>query len=127
MNLLNKRRKHTMADELPDGSSSGYEGFCSKCKKVIKTNSQGNEIGEHICQSKKLTAMDEPKKIYINNDLANLCLKPTYIKTLKDIEFISVNRLIKRIKELEFNEIGIPFNIVNSKALLIWIKKDKDE
>jgi hypothetical protein len=43
-------------DELPDGSSSGYEGICPKCKMIIKTNIQGNELGTHVCEPKiKLT------------------------------------------------------------------------
>lgn len=38
-----------MAEELPDGTRGGYEGYCPKCNKVIKTNIQGNEIGRHEC------------------------------------------------------------------------------
>lgn len=39
-----------MANELPDGTSSGYEGYCPKCNAIIETNIQGNEIGTHICK-----------------------------------------------------------------------------
>ena len=38
-----------MADELPDGTRGGYEGYCPKCGTVIQTNIQGNEISEHNC------------------------------------------------------------------------------
>lgn len=39
-----------MGDLLPDGTIIGYEGYCSKCGKIIKTNMQGNETGEHECK-----------------------------------------------------------------------------
>lgn len=38
-----------MSDILPNGGFSGYENYCPKCKKVIKVNAQGNELGKHIC------------------------------------------------------------------------------
>jgi len=38
-----------MGEILPDGSIQGYEGYCPKCGKIIKTNSQGNEMGKHKC------------------------------------------------------------------------------
>lgn len=38
-----------MAEELPDGTRGGYEGYCPKCGMIIKTNSQGNEISSHEC------------------------------------------------------------------------------
>lgn len=38
-----------MGETLPDGTIGGYEGYCPVCGQVIKTNIQGNEIGEHTC------------------------------------------------------------------------------
>ena len=52
-------------NELPNGDSSGYEGICPKCKTVIKTNIQGNELGTHICnQMKDLENKIEERKPY---------------------------------------------------------------
>jgi len=42
-----------MGEVLPDGSIQGYQGYCPKCKKIISTNIQGNEIGTHYCKTKK--------------------------------------------------------------------------
>jgi hypothetical protein len=39
-----------MSEVLPDGSIGRYQGYCPKCKAVISTNMQGNEIGYHICK-----------------------------------------------------------------------------
>lgn len=42
-----------MGEILPDGSirtsENGYEGYCPICKKIIRTNMNGNEIGKHDC------------------------------------------------------------------------------
>ena len=38
-----------MAEILPDGSFGGYTGYCQFCSAEIKTNIQGNEIGQHEC------------------------------------------------------------------------------
>ncbi len=43
-----------MAEELPDGTMGGYQGYCPKCGEIIKTNIQGNEIGEHDCKPIKI-------------------------------------------------------------------------
>jgi len=44
-------------EPIPSGSS-GYEGYCPKCHKIIKTNIQGNELGKHNCESDQ----PEPKQ-----------------------------------------------------------------
>lgn len=42
-----------MAEILPDGSFSGYEGICQRCGKSIRTNIQGNPIDDkHNCDLK---------------------------------------------------------------------------
>lgn len=38
-----------MADEIPDGSMGGYEGYCERCGKSCKKNLNGNNIGAHAC------------------------------------------------------------------------------
>ncbi len=42
-----------MGDVLPNSTIQGYEGYCQICGTIITTNIQGNEIGNHICNTIK--------------------------------------------------------------------------
>ena len=51
-----------MGEILPNGEVGGYEGYCPNCRKVIKTNIQGNEIGSHVCNSQNKQVMKIQKQ-----------------------------------------------------------------
>lgn len=60
-----------------------YEGYCPKCKAVIKTNIQGNEIGTHDCKPidigenefLNLSKLDDATKEEFIKEVAGSCAK----------------------------------------------------
>lgn len=55
-----------MGEVLPNGEIGGYEGYCPKCHKIIKTNMQGNEIGNHACNTQNKQPMIlEKQDVYV--------------------------------------------------------------
>lgn len=57
-----------MAEILPDGSFQGYSSICSKCKKTIKVNFQGNELESHQC----IELSFQKKMSYIHQGMKNV-------------------------------------------------------
>lgn len=58
-----------MGEVLPNGEIGGYEGYCPKCHKIIKTNMQGNEIGNHDCNTQNKQPMKlEKQDVFIKKD-----------------------------------------------------------
>lgn len=52
-----------MGEVLPDGTIGGYSNSCPICKKTIRVNMQGDEIGKHECidpdEARKLAKQNE--------------------------------------------------------------------
>ncbi len=72
-----------MGEILPDGTIGGYGGYCQKCGKEIKVNSQGNEIGSHYCKESLFHKLKDVipmgYKITMSNESLNLSI--TVVKT----------------------------------------------
>ena len=92
-----------MGEILPNGENGWYEGYCPKCHKIIKTNMQGNEIGNHACntQNKQLMKLEKQdvfiKKGGYNKETDCVLILPNYISSaatcLKDVYVLTETEL----------------------------------
>lgn len=69
-----------MGELLPDGTIGSYQGYCPNCKKVIRTNIQGNEIGSHKCS---ITGMI---KLFYSPPKWKAFIAPEYIDDMYHVE-----------------------------------------